>query len=200
MTDTDRKLAEEILLSKFPLLPKSTNKEGVELIINAMDEYFTGRLKSISPTDEEINALAEEHSLVEDEDDPGETRPDMWEYVAYKAGFHACLEKLTDKSEEKQKADISKEVRRITSLKDDGCHNCSVKDCRIYSSGKKCGNYRGYPKSEPFDKAEIIPTDTTRPYGCWNCGTQKCGSFGSNMDVVCTQWSQKGAQFDEETK
>ena len=33
------KSKEEILLGKFPLLPKSSNKEGMERIIAAMEEY-----------------------------------------------------------------------------------------------------------------------------------------------------------------
>jgi hypothetical protein len=33
------KTAEEILLSKFPLLPASSNKAGMELILSAMEEY-----------------------------------------------------------------------------------------------------------------------------------------------------------------
>jgi hypothetical protein len=59
----------------------------------------------------------------------------------------------------RQKAEISKEIKRVIDLKDDGCHNCSVKDCRIYSSGKKCGNWHGYIQGAPFDEEKIYPVN-----------------------------------------
>lgn len=36
---TERQQAEELLLSKFPLLPAKSNKEGMDLIIDAMIEF-----------------------------------------------------------------------------------------------------------------------------------------------------------------
>jgi hypothetical protein len=56
-------------------------------------------------------------------------------------------ERKEQKTTEEVRSKISKEIKRVIDLKDDGCHNCSVKDCKVYSSGKKCGNWHGYIKS-----------------------------------------------------
>ena len=55
-----------------------------------------------------------------------------------------------DKLEDKQRKDeLSDLIKTVVDKKSDGCHNCSVNDCKIFSSGKKCGNWHGYPKDKP---------------------------------------------------
>ena len=49
-----------------------------------------------------------------------------------------------DGAEEKKRL-LNEEVARIANRRDDGCWNCSVKDCKIFSSGKKCGNWKCMP-------------------------------------------------------
>lgn len=97
MTDTDRKLAEEIY---YTLCDKYLEaKDRSEIVTMAMDEYFPERLKSLVPTDEEII-----ESIFKD--DPVKDGDSEW-LCGYRqgqiTGAKWMREKLTGKSEEKQK-------------------------------------------------------------------------------------------------
>lgn len=113
MTDTDRKLAEEILLSKFPLLPAKSNKEGMDRIVLAMEEYHQQKLKS--PTDEEIKeafasnkfitnvCLSYRHDFaLMDESQRSALAFECKEWMRAIINNWPYREKLTGKSEEKQ--------------------------------------------------------------------------------------------------
>jgi hypothetical protein len=55
------KTADEILLEKFPLLPKSSDKKGIELIILAMHEYATLRTAKLTELSETRGELLEHY-------------------------------------------------------------------------------------------------------------------------------------------
>lgn len=87
----ERKLAEEILQKHIEFL-NGTNMRT--RIVDAMDEYFSERLKSLAPTDEEIKEAANESYYSADK------------YRGFLDGARYMREKLTGKSEEKQKVEL----------------------------------------------------------------------------------------------
>jgi len=74
-----------------------------------------------------------------------------------------------------EKESLNDTIKRIANRKDDGCWNCDVDNCKIYSSGHKCGNWRA------------------RKDGCWNCKATGCKlrkslEIRSKSDQVCGSW------------
>jgi len=144
----DMKTAAEILKQMKEEMPWHLSLQIEPYILEAIQLAISQSLPPVS----------EEEIILQAEKKCGELQ--CSEGYAFVQGAHFVLSRLPqredqpvgnpDKLEDKQRKDeLSDLIKTVVDKKSDGCHNCSVNDCKIFSSGKKCGNWHGYPKDKP---------------------------------------------------
>lgn len=161
----------------------------------ADNKILSQHLKDLAPTDKEIKGVFASKNFITnvclsyrhdfglmDENQQSNLAFECREWmraIVNNWPYHEKLTGLTKKDgAEENKQSLNEEIARIANRRDDGCWNCSVKDCKIFSSGKKCGNW------------------TCKQDGCWNCKAGHCKlskslSMRDEKDRRCGSWTNE---------